>query len=223
MTTTTDTTDSARVLRASAVAGIAAAALILGGTLLSSRGMPSTAADAASWARWVENEERAIESGVYYMLLPGLLLFLVLMAALGTLQSAGGISTRLASWGGLLFIVCMAVSGVMSSTSASTIGFFDGFEDPEALTVLTGVSAGFHLSVIAVWSLAMTMAASAFGLHASGFMSGRVRTAFLILAALTVAVGEVGAGLLPVLLWMLTISVMLLRRAGAPAPSAAPS
>ena len=52
-----------------------------------------------------------------------------------------------------------------SSTSASTIGFFDGFEDPEALTVLTGVSAGFHLSVIAVWSLAMTMAASAFGLH----------------------------------------------------------
>lgn len=223
MSTTTSRTDPTRALRASAVSGFAAAVLILAGTVLSSRGMPSAGAEATLWVHWVEEEERAIETGVYYLLIPGLLLFLVLLAALAQVPVASRISTQLASWGGLVFVVCMAISGVVSSTSASTIGFFDGFEDPKALTVLTGMSAGFHLAVIAVWSLALTMAATAVGLHASGFISGRLRTASLIVAALTVAVGEVGAGLLPALLWMVFISVMLMRKAGTAVPSAAPA
>jgi hypothetical protein len=210
------TIDSTRTLQASAAAGFAAAVLILGGTLLSSRGMPSPGSDAAAWSRWAEGEERVIEIGSYYLLVPGLLFFLVLLAAVVHMHSSSRIATLLASWSGVIFVVFMMTSAVVASTSASTFGFFDDFDDPEALTVFTGASAGFHLTVVAAWSLALAMAATAVGLRAQGLISARTRTATFVLAVLAVATGELGAGLMPALLWMVLLSVMLLRRAGTP-------
>ena len=97
--------ESTRLIRASGAAGILAAALILGGLILVTVGMPGRDADAAAWADWAQRQEFAIESGVYYLLVPGLLLFLCMFAALAGILPAGAMSTRLSGYGALGFFV----------------------------------------------------------------------------------------------------------------------
>jgi hypothetical protein len=120
---------STRALRASAVSGLATAALILAGSFLSSRDIPSMKAETSSGRRWAEENEGAIETGVYTLLVPSLLRLFVLMAALSSLHQRSD-ETQLSSWGVMGFVVCKAVSAVLSSNTASTLGFFDEFEDP---------------------------------------------------------------------------------------------
>lgn len=221
--------ESTRVMRAAGVAGILAAVLILAGVYYSTKGMPAIEADAASWTRWVDAQQGPIETGVYLLLIPGLLLFLVMMGALVSALPRNRMSTEVSAWGGLVFFICMATSGVLSSTTASAIGYFDGFEDPQAVGTLTGLSAGFHLTIVAVWALALTMVGTAIGLRSAGLLSGRLRAAAFVLAGLTVATGLFGAGLLLTLVWILAVSIGLLRHSSsqpaivdhgaAPAPS----
>jgi hypothetical protein len=90
----------------------------------------------------------AIEVGVYFLFVPGLLLFLCMFAALAGLLPAKALSTRLAGYGALAFFVMFAAAGVLSSTTASTFGFYSGFEDPTAVTVFAGATAGYHLLTV---------------------------------------------------------------------------
>jgi hypothetical protein len=207
--------ESTRVMRAAGVAGILAAVLILAGEYYSTKGMPAKGADAASWTRWVDAEEGPIETGVYLLLIPGLLLFLVMLGALMSVLPRNRMSTEVSTWGGLAFFVCMALSGTLASTTASTIGYFDGFEDPQAVATLTGISAGFHLTVVAVWALALTMVGTAVGLRSAGLLSGRLRTAAFVLAGVTVATSVLGAGMLPALVWIVAVSIGLLSHSSA--------
>lgn len=211
--------ESTRLIRASGAAGILAAALILGGLILVTVGMPGRDADAAAWADWAQREEFAIESGVYYLLVPGLLLFLCMFAALAGILPAGAMSTRLAGYGALGFFVFLAVAGVLSSTTASTFGFFGSYDDPTAVTVFTGVSAGYHLQALGIWSLAMTMLATAVGLRDAAAISSPLSVASILLAALAVAATYVGAGIIPCLVWIIAVGIGLLR--WTPARSAA--
>ena len=206
--------ESTRVMRASGAAGVLAAALILGGLYLAIMGIsgtPAIDADAAAWAAWAQREETPIEIGVYLLLVPGLLLFLCMFAALAGLLPAGAMSTRLAGYGALTFFVFFAVAGVLTSTTASTFGFFSTFDDPTAITVLTGVAAGYHLQFIGTWSLAMTMLATAVGLRSSGAVSFGLYVASIVLAALAVAASFVGFGVIPGLIWILAVAIGLLR------------
>jgi hypothetical protein len=201
-------------MRASGAAGVLAAVLILGGLYLGTLGISGreAGADAEAWAAWAQREEVAIEIGVYYLLVPGLLLFLCMFSALAGLLSADAMSTRLAGYGALAFFVLFAAAGVLSSTSASTFGFYNGFEDPTAITVFTGASAGYHLQAVGVWSLAMTMLATAVGLRYAGAISSRLSIASIVLAALAVTASLVGLGVLPCLIWVLAVGIGLLRR-----------
>jgi hypothetical protein len=208
------TTQTPQALRAAALAGIAAAAMILGGEYLASRGLPSSNADTTTWSRWVADSEGAVESGVYYLIVPGALLFFIPLAALTSLQP-DGMTGRLSAWGGQAFVVLLAASAVMQSTTASTQGFFTAFEDPEAATLLTGLSAGFHPAIVAFWALAVTMIATGVGLHAGGHASARFRNASCLWGLLTLVAGGVGLGVVPALLWIVALSVVLLRVARA--------
>jgi hypothetical protein len=209
--------ESIRILRLSGFAGVVAAVMILGGLYLSSRGVPGPDADAASWAAWAEREEVAVESGVYLLLVPGLLLFLCMFATLAGLLPTHGAATRLASYSAIGFFVCLAVAAVLSSTASSSDGFFAGFEDPGALSVYTGVAAGFHLQMVGVWSLALTMVAVAVGLRRAGAATQRLVVASCVLAVVTAAAGAVGVGIVPALLWIVAAGVGLFRRSGSPA------
>jgi len=204
---------STRVMRASGAAGVLAAVLILGGLYLGTLGISGreAGADAEAWAAWAQRAEVAIEIGVYYLLVPGLLLFLCMFSALAGLLPADATSTRLAGNGALAFFVLVAVAGVLSSTSASTFGFYNGFEDPTAVTVFTGVTAGYHLQAVGIWSLAMTMLATAVSLRYSAAMSSRLYVASIVLAALAVAATLVGVGVIPCLVWILAVGIGLLR------------
>jgi hypothetical protein len=206
--------ESTRVMRASGAAGVLAAVLILGGLYLGTLGISGreAGADAEAWAGWAQREKVAIEIGVYYLLVPGLLLFLCMFAALAGLLPADAMSTRLAGYGALAFFVLVAAAGVLSSTSASTFGFYSGFDDPTAITVFTGATAGYHLQAVGVWSLAMTMLATAVGLRYSAAISSRLVVASIVLAAVAVAATEVGAGIIPSLVWILAVGIGLLRR-----------
>jgi hypothetical protein len=64
---------------------------------------------------------------------------------------------------------------------------------------------------VAVWSFSVAMAATTYGLSSAGLISSRLRTAGVVLAAVTAAAGYVGAGLLPALVWVVSTSVILLR------------
>jgi hypothetical protein len=205
--------ESTRVMRASGVAGVLAAALILGGLYLGTLGISGreAGADAAAWAAWAQREEVAIEIGVYYLLVPGLLLFLCMFAALASLLPADTMSIRLAGYGAVAFFVLFAAAGVLSSTSASTFGFYNGFEDPTAITIFTGASAGYHLQAVGVWSLAMTMLATAVGLRYSGAISSRLVVASIALAALAGAASEVGFGVIFCVVWIFAVGIGLLR------------
>ena len=204
--------ESTRVIRASGAAGVLAAVLILGGLYLATAwGRPGIDADGAALAAWAQREEGAIETGVYLLLVPGLLLFLCMFAALAGLLPADAMSTRLATYGALAFFVFFAAAGVLSSTSASAFGFYNGFEDPTAVTVFTGLSASFNLQFVGVWSLAMTMLATAVGLRNSAAISSRLLVASIVLAALAVAASFVGFGVIPSLVWILAVAIGLLR------------
>jgi len=204
--------ESIRVLRLSGLAGVIAAVMILAGLYLSSRGLPDPDADAAAWAAWAEREEGPIESGVYLLLMPGLLLFLCMFATLAGLLPDRAVATRLASYGALSFFVCLAIAGVLSSTASSSVGFFAGFEDPGGISVYSGASGGFHLQMIGIWSLALTMVAVAVGLRRVGTARRWVVVASCVLAALTAAAGVIGAGIIPALIWMVAAGVGLFRR-----------
>jgi hypothetical protein len=204
--------ESTRAMRASGAAGVLAAVLILGGLYLATAwGRPGIDADGAALAAWAQREEGAIETGVYVLLVPGLLLFLWMFAALAGLLPADAMSTRLAGYGALAFFVFFAAAGVLSSTAASTFGFYNGFEDPTALTVFTGLSAGYHLQFVGVWSLAMTMLATAVALRNSAAISSQLYVASILLAVLAVAAAQVGFGVIPCLGWILAVSIGLLR------------
>ena len=214
--------ESTRVMRASGAAGMLAAVLILGGVYLTIMGMsgtPAIDADPGAWAAWAQREEVAIEIGVYVLLVPGLLLFLCMFAALSRLLPADAISTRLAGYGALAFFVFFAAAGVLSSTSASAFVFYNAFEDPTAVTVFTGLTAGYHLQFVGVWTLAMTMLATAVGLRYSAAISFRLYVATIVLAALAVAASLIGFGIILCLVWMLAVGIGLLR--WTPSPSAA--
>jgi len=204
--------ESKRVMRASGAAGVLAAVLILGGLYFATAwGRPAIDADGEALAAWAQREEGAIETGVYFLLVPGLLLFLCMFAALTGLLPAPAMSTRLATYGALAFFVFFAAAGVLSSATASAFGFYNGFEDPTAVTVFTGLSAGYHLQFVGVWSLAMTMLATAVGLRNSAAISSRLYVASIVLAALAVAASEFGFGVIPCLVWILAVSIGLLR------------
>jgi hypothetical protein len=204
--------ETTRVMRASGVAGVLAAVLILGGLYLATAwGRPGTDADGEALAAWAQREEFAIESGVYYLLVPGLVLFLCMFAALARLLPVDAMSTRLAGCGAVAFFVLVATAGVLSSTTASTFGFYNGFEDPTAVTVFTGLSAGYHLQFVGVWSLAMTMLATAVGLRNSAPTSSRLYLASIVLATLAVAASFFGFGVIFCLVWMLAVGAGLLR------------
>jgi hypothetical protein len=217
---------STRVMRASGAAGVLAAVLILGGLYLATAwGRPGTSADAGAWAAWAQREEGAIEIGVYVLLVPGLLLFLCMFAALAALQPTEATSTRLAGYGALAFVALFAAAGVLSSTTASAFGFYDAFEDPTAVTVFTGLSAGYHLQFIGVWSLAMTMLATAAGFRNDAAIFSPAYAASIVLAVLAVAASFFGFGVIFCLVWILAVSVGLLRwtrpRSAAVDPNAA--
>jgi hypothetical protein len=170
---------STRVMRAAGAAGVLATILILGGLYLANTGLPGNVADAAAWAAWAQREEFAIESGVYYLLVPGLFFFVA--------------------------------AGVLSSTTASAFGFYQAFEDPTAVTAFTGAAAGYHLQAIGVWSLAMTMVATAVGLRYSAAISMPLYVASIVLAVFAVAATVVGFGVILCLVWILASSIWLLR------------
>lgn len=204
--------ESTRVMRASGAAGVLAAALILGGLYLATAwGRPGIDADGEALAAWAQREEGAIETGVYFLLVPGLLLFLCMFAALAGLLPADAMSTRLAGYGALGFFVFFAGAGVLSSTAASAFGFYNGFEDPTAVTVFTGLSAGYHLQFVGVWSLAMTVLATAVGLRNSAAISSQLYVASIVVAALAVAASFFGFGVVFCLVWMLAVGIGLLR------------
>jgi len=203
---------STRVMRASGAAGVLAAVLILGGLYFATAwGRPGIDANGEALAAWAQREELAIEIGVYYLLVPGLLLFLCMFAALAGLLPADAMSTRLAGYGAVAFFVFFAAAGVLSSTSASAFGFYNGFEDPTAVTVFTGLSADYHLQFIGTWSLAMTMLATAVGLRNSAAISSRLYVASIVLAALAVVASEFGFGVILCLVWIIAVSIGLLR------------
>jgi hypothetical protein len=204
--------ESTRVMRASGAAGVLAAVLILGGLFLATAwGRPGIDADGEALAAWAQREEGAIETGVYVLLVPGLLLFLCMFAALAGLLPADAMSTRLATYGALAFFVFFAAAGVLSSATASAFGFYNAFEDPTAVTVFTGLSAGYHLQFVGVWSLAMTMVATAVGLRNSAAILSRLYVASIVLAALAVAASFFGFGVIFCLVWILAVCIGLLR------------
>jgi hypothetical protein len=206
--------ESTRVIRASGAAGMLAAALILGGLYLlalGTSGRPGPDAGADALAAWAKREEGAIEIGAYVLLVPGLLLFLCTFAALAGLLPADAMWTRLAGYGALAFFILFAAAGVLSSTTASTFGFYTEFEDPTGVTVFTGLTAGYHLQAVGIWSLALTMLATAVGLRYSAARSLRLVVASIILAALAVAGTLVGVGVIPCLVWILAVGIGLLR------------
>jgi hypothetical protein len=199
-------------MRASGAAGVLAAFLILGGLYLATAwGRPGIDANGEALAAWAQREEVAIEIGVYVLLVPGLLLFLCMFAALAGLLPADAMSTRLAGYGAVAFFVFFAAAGVLSSTSASTFGFYNGFEDPTAVTVFTGLSADYHLQLVGVWSLAMTMLATAVGLRHSAAISLRLFVTSIVLAALAVAASEFGFGVIFCVIWIFAVGIGLLR------------
>jgi hypothetical protein len=203
--------ESIRVMRTSGAAGVLAAVLILGGLYLATASGRPIDADGEALAAWAQREEGAIETGIYVLLVPGLLLFSCMFAALADLLRADAISTRLAGYGALAFFVFFATAGVLSSTAASTFGFYNGFEDPTAVTVFTGLSAGYHLQFVGVLSLAMTMLATAVALRNSAAISSRLYVASIALAALAVAASFFGFGVIFCLVWILSVSIGLLR------------
>jgi hypothetical protein len=202
---------STRVMRAAGGAGVLASILILGGLYLITAGSPGMNADAGEWAAYAQREEFALESGVYYLLVPGLFLFLGMFAALVGLLPADAMSTRLAGYGALGFFVFLVAAGVLTSTTASTFGFYGAFEDPTAVTVFTGASAGYHFREMGVWSLAMTMVATAVGLRPSAAISMPLYVASIVLAVLAVAATLIGFGIIFCLVWILAASIGLLR------------
>lgn len=205
---------STRAMRASGAAGVLATVLILGGlyvAIFGEWGSPGIDADAAAWAAWAEREELAFEIGLYFLLVPGLLLFLGMFSAIASLLPPDAISTRLAGYGALSFFLFFAAAGVLSSTSPSTYGYYNAFEDPTAVTVLTGLTAGYHLQFIGTWSLALTMLAVAVGLRQSATISSRLYVASISLAALAFAASWVGFGIAFCLVWMLAVGIGLLR------------
>jgi hypothetical protein len=207
------------IYRAAGVAGVLAAALIFGGLYLmtmGSSGSPGPDADGAAWSSWARQEEQALEIGVYALLVPGLLLFLVMFAAFAGRQPADVIWTRLAGYGAVAFFVFFAAAGVLSSTTASAFGYYRVFEDPTAVTYFTLYTAGYHLQAVGSWSLAMTMVATAIGLRQSGSISSPSYLASIALAALAVAGTFVGFGVVFCLIWILAVSIGLLR-SGRPA------
>jgi hypothetical protein len=216
--------ESTRVIRASGAAGVLAAVLILGGLYLATAwGRPEVEADGAALAAWAQREAGAIEIGARALLVPGLLLFLWMFSALAGLLPAGAISTRLAGYGALAFFVFFAAAGVLTSTPASAFGFYTGFEDPTAVTVFTGLSASFNLQFVGVWSLAMTMLATAVGLRYSGAISMWLYVASIVLAALAVATSEFGFGVIFCLVWILAVGIGLLRWTPSRGPVADPT
>ena len=214
--------DSARVLRAAGAAGLLAAVLILAGLyLITAWGVPGMDASAAAWASYAQREVLALETGAYFLLVPGLSLFLCTFAALAGLLPAGAMSTRLAGYGALGFFVYFAASGVPSSMAASTYDFYQAFEDPTAITVFTGYTAGHHLRDLGVWSLAMTMLATAVGLRRAAAISSPLFVASIVLAASAVAGNYIGIGVIFCLIWILAVSIGLLR--WTPSQAAGPS
>jgi hypothetical protein len=206
--------ESTRVMRAAGAAGALAAILILSGYYLSimgASGAPGRDAEAAAWAAWAQSEENAIEVGVYLLIVPGLLLFLCMFSAFAGLLPAKAMSTRLAGYGALAFFVMSAAAGVVSSTTASTFGFYGGFEDPTAVTVFTGTTAGYHLLTVGIVSLAVTMVATAVGMRYSAAISSRLYLASIVLAAVAVAGTLIGVGIIPCLVWVLAVGIGLLQ------------
>jgi hypothetical protein len=200
-----------RVVRASGAAGVLAAVLTLAGLFLLNTGQPGASADARAWATWAKEQENSQELGVYVLLIPGLLLFLVMFAALAGLLPAEATSRRLAGYGAIGFFVLLAAAGVLFSTTASTFGFFEGFEDPTAVTVFFGVTAGYHLETVGVWSLALTMLATAVGLRYSRLIPQWSLVAIVVLSVLAIAGGVFGGfGVVFGLVWMVAVGVWLL-------------
>ena len=203
-------------MRLAGAAGVAGMVLIIGGLYLNSQGLSGAPSgdDPTAWSAWAKREELAIEIGVYGLLVPGLLLFLWMFAAFVDVLPPAAIPTRLATYGAITFAVMFAASGVLSSTTASAFGYQDGFDDPTGITVLWGKAAGFNLQYVGIWGLAVTILASAIGLRRSGSLSSGLFYASIGLAILAAAGAEIGIGIIFCAIWMVAVSVVLLRRSG---------
>lgn len=202
---------SARVSRAAGLAGMLGAVLILAGLYQSGMGsgMPGRDGDAATWSAWARQQEGPIEIGVYVLLFPGLLLFLGMFSALVGLLPSRAIWTRLAGYGAVSFFALFAAGAVLASTSASTYGFYAAFNDPSAGTVLIGATAGYHFQALAVWSLALTIVATALALRASATISSPLFGASLVVALLAAVTNLVGFGIIFGLIWILGVAAAL--------------
>jgi hypothetical protein len=204
---------SVRVSRAAGLAGLLAPILILAGLYLSGMGsgVPGRDADAASWWDWARQREGPIELGAYVLLFPGLVLFLAMFAVLAGALPSHAASSRLAGYGAVSFFVLFAGGAALASTSASTHGFYAAFDDPGALTVFMGTTAGYHFQALGVWSLALTIISTAVALRAAAAISSRLLAVSIGLAILTAAANLVGFGIVFGLLWILGAGLALLR------------
>jgi len=174
-------------------------------------GAPAKDAAADAWATWARQQENALEVGVYLLLLPGLLLFLVMFAALAGLLPRDTIATRLSIYGAIAVVVFFATAGVMASTASSTFGFYPAYQDPSAVTVFTFTTAGYHLQAVGTWTLALTMAATAVALRSQAAIGARLFWATIVLVALAVLANFVGFGVIFGLIWMFAAGIGLLR------------
>ena len=204
---------SSLAMRSAGIAGVVGAVLILGGLYLSTTGsgVPDQDAEAASWAAWARSREGPLELGAYVLLFPGLILFLGMFSALAGLLPSDGIWTRMAGYGAVSFFVLFAAGAALASTAASTYGFYKAFDDPAALTVLTGATAGYHFQALAVWSLSLTIVATALALRSSDAISSRTSVSSIGLAALTAAANLIGFGIVFGLIWMVGVGIWLVR------------
>ena len=204
--------ETTRAMRASGVAGLLAAVLILVGLYLATAwDRPAIDAAGEAMAAWAQRAGVPIELGVYYLLVPGLLLFLWMFSALAGLLPVDAMSTRLATYGALGFFIFVAAAGVLTSISTKSFGFYAAFEDPTAITVFTGLSAGYNLQLVGVWSLAVTMLAAAVGLRSAAAISTALFFGSIVLAVLAVVASEVGFGVIPCLVWIVAVGIGLLR------------
>lgn len=208
--------------RVAGIAGLLAAVLMLAGSYLSGlgSGIPARDADAAAWSAWASHQEGPVELGVYVLLFPGLVLFLLMASALIGRLPSRSMWTRVAGYGAVSFFVLFASGAALASASPSAYGFYAAFDDPTALAALAAATAGYHFQALGVWTLALTMLATTLALRSSGEISSRLTIASVGLAVLAAAGNVIGFGVVFGLIWIAGVGVSLARvQPGEPSPA----
>lgn len=74
-----------------------------------------------------------------------------------------------------------------------------------------GITAGYHLQAVGIWSLALTMVATAIRLRSSKAIPQWTYLASIALGILTVAGSQIGFGIVFCLVWIVGVGIGLLR------------